>query len=61
MTLLQHSRMWSILSMFTQENIIEDLGGNHIHRLENIVSMNAPFHHFFNMLSLWLKPVKVCY
>ena len=61
MILLQYSRVWSILSMFTREDIVEDLSGNRIHHLENIVSMQNPFYHFFNMLYLWLKPVEVCY
>jgi hypothetical protein len=44
---------------FHDVNIIEDLAGNHIHRLENIASMNCPFHSLFNELYLWLKPVEV--
>jgi len=50
----------STLSMFTHNKIIEDLSDNHIHRLENIVSMNIASHQLFNELYLWLKPVKVC-
>ena len=52
--------MWSILSTSSRDTIIEDLAGNRIHRLENIVSMNIYSHVLFDELKLWLKPVEVC-
>ena len=51
--------MWSIPEIFGHENIIEDLAGDRINRLENIVSMNASSHLLFDDLRLWLKPVEV--
>lgn len=46
--------------MFSRDNVIEDLAGNLIHRLENIISMNITSHQLFDELQLWLKPVEVC-
>ena len=58
---LQHSQAaaWSVLSTLSDVNIIEELAGNHINRLENIVSMTSPFCLHFGRLYLWLKPVEV--
>ncbi|KAG6371357.1 hypothetical protein JVT61DRAFT_9560 [Boletus reticuloceps] len=50
--------VWTILSMFTNINIIRDFSGNRIHRLENIISMNHYCHTLFDNLCLWLKPVE---
>lgn len=50
--------VWTILSMFTDINILADLAGNRIHRLENIMSMDQPCHRAFDELILWLKPVE---
>ncbi|KAH0833819.1 hypothetical protein J3R83DRAFT_10982 [Lanmaoa asiatica] len=54
----QSANMWSILSMFSRDNITDDLAGNRIHRLENIISMNSVSHQLFDELHLWLKPVE---
>ncbi|KAI6040720.1 hypothetical protein EDC04DRAFT_2893730 [Pisolithus marmoratus] len=50
--------VWSFLSMFTNVNIAEELAGNRIHRLENVMSMQQTCHRAFNELVLWLKPVE---
>ncbi|KAI6030236.1 hypothetical protein EDC04DRAFT_2898507 [Pisolithus marmoratus] len=50
--------VWAILSMFTSVNIVEELAGNRIHRLENIMSMQITCHRLFDDLVLWLKPVE---
>lgn len=55
----QPGGVMSTLSIFTEINIVEDLAGNRIHRLENIVSMNLYCHQLFDDLYLWLKPVWV--
>ncbi|KAF8548662.1 hypothetical protein OG21DRAFT_1422719 [Imleria badia] len=51
--------VWSILSMFNRDSVIEDLKGNLINRLENILSLNICSHCHFDNLELWLKPVDV--
>ncbi|KAI5986008.1 hypothetical protein EDC04DRAFT_2589992, partial [Pisolithus marmoratus] len=51
--------IWAILSMFTNDDIVEELAGNRIHRLENIMSMQQTCHRAFDELVLWLKPVEV--
>ncbi|KAI6004742.1 hypothetical protein EDD15DRAFT_2155432 [Pisolithus albus] len=51
--------VWTILSMFADINILEELAGNRIHRLENIMSMEQGCHTAFDELVLWLKPVEV--
>ncbi|KAG6327190.1 hypothetical protein ID866_11899, partial [Astraeus odoratus] len=50
--------VWAVLSMFTDLDIIVDLAGNKIHRLENIITMNQHCHHLFDDLYLWLKPTE---
>ncbi|KAI6018412.1 hypothetical protein EDC04DRAFT_3068534 [Pisolithus marmoratus] len=49
---------WAMLSMFTDVNILEQLAGNLIHRVENIMMIDVSCHHYFDELSLWLKPVE---
>lgn len=50
--------VWTILSTFVDVNILEELAGNLIHRLENIMSMELSCRRAFNELVLWLKPVE---
>lgn len=50
--------VWTILSTFVDVNILEELAGNLIHRLENIMSMELSCRRAFNELILWLKPVE---
>ncbi|KAN0085958.1 hypothetical protein V8E55_007092 [Tylopilus felleus] len=47
-----------ILSMFTDINVIPQLAGNKLHRLENIILMFEAGHHLFDDLRMWFKPVK---
>ncbi|KAI9462553.1 hypothetical protein HD554DRAFT_2126605 [Boletus coccyginus] len=54
----QSAGVWSVLSMFTNESIIDDLAGDRINRSENILSMNSHSHHLFDELKLWLKPME---
>lgn len=49
---------WTILSMFADINILAELAGNQIHRLENIMSMEQGCHRAFDELVLWFKPVE---
>ncbi|KAI6040723.1 hypothetical protein EDC04DRAFT_1411286 [Pisolithus marmoratus] len=50
--------VWTILSMFVDINILKELAGKLIHRPENIMSMEVTCRHYFDELSLWLKPVE---
>ncbi|KAG8215741.1 hypothetical protein J3R82DRAFT_7636 [Butyriboletus roseoflavus] len=50
--------VWTILLMFTDVNIVEDLGGKRIHGLENIMSMELSCHAALDELFVWLKPVE---
>lgn len=50
--------VWTILSTFVDVNILEELAGNLIHRLENIMSMELSCRRAFDELVLWLKPVE---
>ncbi|KAH0836379.1 hypothetical protein J3R83DRAFT_7957 [Lanmaoa asiatica] len=53
----QSASIWSILSMFHNESIIQDLAGHRINLPENILSLNVASHHLFDALMLWLKPL----
>ncbi|KAG8215692.1 hypothetical protein J3R82DRAFT_7567 [Butyriboletus roseoflavus] len=54
----QAGGVWTILSMFTDVNIVEGLAGKRIHRLENIMLMELNCHAAFDELFLWLKTVE---
>ncbi|TRM67609.1 hypothetical protein BD626DRAFT_545011 [Schizophyllum amplum] len=49
--------LWGILEYFGQGNLLHELKGPKVHRLENIISMSHDFHDRFDSLSLWLEPV----
>jgi hypothetical protein len=49
---------WAILSMSMDIDVIPQLAGNKIHRLENIMLMFETGHHLFDDLRMWLKPVE---
>ena len=42
------------------EQLYDNLNGNEIHRLENIITLFVEAHVRFNELELWFKPVTVC-
>jgi len=42
------------------EQLHDELNGNAIHRLENIITLNISIHAGFNRLFMWFKPVAVC-
>ncbi|KAI6102506.1 hypothetical protein EDD16DRAFT_1455481, partial [Pisolithus croceorrhizus] len=47
---------WTSLSTFTDVNVLGELTGNRIHRLEYIMSMEQACYRAFNELVFWLKP-----
>lgn len=45
--------MW----LFGGVKVEDELNGNQIHRLENIITLGSNYHHFFGDLEIWLEPV----
>ncbi|KAK0199866.1 hypothetical protein DFS33DRAFT_1365519 [Desarmillaria ectypa] len=48
--------VWAVMYMFGIH--IEELNGTGIHRLENILTLCASLHDFFDQLALWLEAVE---
>ena len=49
--------VWTILSCFGYEDIPEKLIGAGIHRLDNIMTLDASIHSYFDKLQLWFEAV----
>ncbi|KAI6121076.1 hypothetical protein F5141DRAFT_1200871 [Pisolithus sp. B1] len=49
---------WTTLSTFTDVNVLGELAGNRIHRLEYIMSTEQASYRAFNELVLWLRPME---
>jgi hypothetical protein len=47
--------VWTIMKMFGQVHVTEELNGSDIHRLENIITMHSDLHNYFDNLKLWLE------
>jgi hypothetical protein len=47
----------TVMWLFGGVKVEDELNGNQIHRLENIITMGASIHSFFGDLSIWLEPV----
>ncbi|KAG7440318.1 uncharacterized protein BT62DRAFT_1050811 [Guyanagaster necrorhizus] len=47
---------WTIIKHFGFSNILKDLEGGNIHRLENILTLQYDLHVHFDNLALWLEP-----
>ncbi|KAI0246066.1 hypothetical protein BJV78DRAFT_1135986, partial [Lactifluus subvellereus] len=45
----------AVLERFGQVRVVEDLNGDHIHRLENIMTLSGDLHADFNALAFWLE------
>ncbi|KAI0661851.1 hypothetical protein C8Q70DRAFT_1052152 [Cubamyces menziesii] len=54
--------VWTILNRFGYEDISAELGsaaqGANLHRLENILTLDAKIHHLFNTLRMWFEAVE---
>jgi len=48
---------WTIMERFGGVKVKDELNGNRIHRLENIITMNSDIHTHFDDLLIWLVPV----
>ena len=46
------------MERFGYKVVFEELNGNGIHRLENILTLSRDVHTFFDTLQLWLEPVE---
>ncbi|KAG8894860.1 hypothetical protein FRB99_000947 [Tulasnella sp. 403] len=49
--------VWQIIEMFSRVRL-EDLNGQDINRLENILTLSSIVHHRFGELNIWLKSVE---
>ena len=52
---LQAANLWTILSMFGYKNILGELNGNQIHRLENVLTLEHNLHDQFDRLNVWFE------
>jgi hypothetical protein len=55
---LQHdyaAGVWAVMNRFGQVLITEELNGNDIHRLENVITMASDKHLAFDQLKLWFE------
>ena len=58
--LFKKCTIWSIITSFTNLNF-NDLGGNNINSLKNVITLDVVVHRFFGQLYLWFEAVPVCY
>ena len=47
---------WAIVRAFGYTNIQEDLAGQNIHSLANVLTLDHAIHNLFDLLKLWLEP-----
>ncbi|TFY66796.1 hypothetical protein EVG20_g4297 [Dentipellis fragilis] len=50
--------VWTVMDMFGYGSIQEELTSNHIHRLENILTLSQDLHSVFDMLLLWFEAIE---
>ncbi|KAH8930256.1 hypothetical protein BT69DRAFT_1275674 [Atractiella rhizophila] len=50
------SNAWMILETFGHPEIQKELEGQNVHRLSNVMTLDAPLHDWFDKLKLWLQP-----
>ena len=48
---------WTIMKCFGGVKVEDELNGNQIHQLENIITMDSNIHTSFDNLQLWLEPL----
>ena len=46
---------FAVLARFGQIDAIEELNGDNMHRLENVLTLNSDAHTLFDTLKLWLE------
>ncbi len=47
--------MYTILQLFGLTHILDEVNGNNIHRVENILTLCLHHHKQFDLLGLWLE------
>lgn len=47
--------VWAVMARFGRVNGLTELNGNRIHRLEDIITMDASHHTHSNVLFIWLE------
>lgn len=47
--------MWAIMRRFGHDQLPDDLNGDNVHRLENVMTMNAIHHTWFDSLGFWFE------
>jgi hypothetical protein len=50
--------VWQIITMFT-DIALDELNGDLINRLENILTLGPTLHKSFGRLDIWLEPIEV--
>ncbi|KAF9230563.1 hypothetical protein BU15DRAFT_91086 [Melanogaster broomeanus] len=51
--------MWAVMTRFGYKYLPQELNGNNIHRLQNILTLNDTMHEQFNTLKLWFEPTDI--
>ncbi|KAJ7109804.1 hypothetical protein C8R44DRAFT_743178 [Mycena epipterygia] len=55
----QSSTMWTMLKIFGSQQVIDELGGTDIHRLENVITVDVATHDQIDLLQLWFEPTGI--
>jgi hypothetical protein len=45
----------AVMKRYGQVDLIEELNGDQIHRLENVLTLTISLHYFFDKLDIWLE------
>ncbi|EAU82257.2 hypothetical protein CC1G_12866 [Coprinopsis cinerea okayama7 len=48
--------VWTILEEFGYNHILQELNGDHVNRLENVMTLAKDVHSDFDALAIWLVP-----
>jgi hypothetical protein len=51
--------VWAVLDRFGYKELLKELNGTKIHRLENILTLSLEVHELFDTLKLWFEPATV--
>ena len=52
------STVWTVLERFGYTGLQEELEGNKIHRLDNIMTLSTDLHLLMDKMSLWFEEVE---
>jgi hypothetical protein len=51
--------MYEILERFSGWKLLDQLNGDNINRIENVITLSIVAHHYFGKLDVWLDAVEV--